>query len=971
MNSPHNSVLLYGYSASPFAIKIQNVLVLKKIPYDRVNVPNTLPRPEITELLGIGYRKIPLCAIGNDVYCDTSLIASALDRRFPASQGFGTLFPPRKRGGTADTGLIKALSKHWVDNVVFPLAPALLPWERFPKAFVDDRSALASSTINVAGILASREKTISALASHLFNSLLSKNNSWMAENGYLTQSSPSLADISVHFVFGWARSLPNGQKLFGSFPRSLKWLDSVNAYLEELKAGLPVPQKIPASDAASRILSAEFEPLDVVGFDTLEATRLGLKLGMQVALSPEDNGRNYPTVGKLVALNREEFAKAKAAATSQGKAAKKKKWSKGKVKDKAQHAVVLDKATYDRIMKEVPTFRFISQSILIERLKINGSLARVAIRHLEKEGTIKRIVHHASQLVYSIDVGTGSARAALISATGDVAASATVHTLTWRDSEDHRIFEQSTTNIWNAIASATKQCLSTSNIPPEAVKGIGFDATCSLAVADFNGTPLQVTKGSDLGLPGERNIILWADHRAEKQADIINASGSVVLDYVGGTMSLEMEIPKILWLKQHMDGNRFSSCQFFDLPDFLTYLATSSRTRSCCSLTCKCSFLPSASGWDASFFTKIGLEELIQDGAYPQLGGAHKDVLTAGLAVGSGLSKKAAEELGLCEGTPVGSGVIDAYAGWLGTVAVSVEGDHKPTLSDSQHRLAAVAGTSTCHLIQSPEGVFVNGVWGPYKDALFRGWWMNEGGQSSTGQLIDFVLTTHPAYNTLVETAKEQQKNIYAILIETLERMRIEEGAETLTELTKDMHLYPDFHGNRSPLADPRMRGALSGLVLSSSLTDLARRYYLALQAIALQTRHIIDTLESAGHNVQLIALSGGQAVNAALVSLLANTCAKGVVLPPRGAEGGAVVRGAAMLGRFAAEAGDTAKAMTEETQGNVLWEIMVDMTPSGTLVAPNASQKEDRLLKAKYKIFLETIEIQRRWRQEMEEAAK
>ncbi|KAH6888382.1 ribosomal protein S25 [Coprinopsis sp. MPI-PUGE-AT-0042] len=76
------------------------------------------------------------------------------------------------------------------------------------------------------------------------------------------------------------------------------------------------------------------------------------------------------------------MAKAKAAPTSSGgKSAKKKKWSKGKVKDKAQHAVVLDKPTYDRILKEVPAFKFISQSILIERLKINGSLARVAIRH--------------------------------------------------------------------------------------------------------------------------------------------------------------------------------------------------------------------------------------------------------------------------------------------------------------------------------------------------------------------------------------------------------------------------------------------------------------------------------------------------------------------------------------------------------------------------------------------------------------
>ncbi|KAF8730492.1 hypothetical protein AX14_005500 [Amanita brunnescens Koide BX004] len=104
------------------------------------------------------------------------------------------------------------------------------------------------------------------------------------------------------------------------------------------------------------------------------------------------------------------MAKAKAAAPSGGgKAAKKKKWSKGKVKDKAQHAVNLDKALFDRIVKEVPTFKFISQSILIERLKINGSLARVAISHLEKEGQIRRIVHHSRQLVYTRATAGGAA----------------------------------------------------------------------------------------------------------------------------------------------------------------------------------------------------------------------------------------------------------------------------------------------------------------------------------------------------------------------------------------------------------------------------------------------------------------------------------------------------------------------------------------------------------------------------------
>ncbi|KNZ76848.1 FGGY carbohydrate kinase domain-containing protein [Termitomyces sp. J132] len=545
-----------------------------------------------------------------------------------------------------------------------------------------------------------------------------------------------------------------------------------------------------------------------------------------------------------------------------------------------------------------------------------------------------------------IDVGTGSVRASLVKKDGSVVASSIHDTITYRDPNDHRIFEQSTTNIWSNICAAVKDCLSSSNTSPSAVKGLGFDATCSLAVSDFQGEPIIVTKGERLGQYGDRNVVLWADHRAEKEADLINSTESIVLDYVGGVMSLEMEIPKILWLKNHMDPTLFSRCQFFDLPDFLTYRATSNVTRSCCSLTCKCSYVPKS------------------------------------------------EELGLIEGTPVGSGLIDAYAGWLGTVAARYKEDGIlseiiPSLDTSQHRLAAVAGTSTCHLVQvcqSPKGVFVNGVWGPYKDAVFQGWWMNEGGQSSTGQLIDFILTTHPAYTKLVELAKVQEKNIHTVLQEILEELRIERNVDTLTELTKDLHIYPDFHGNRSPIADPRMRGSFVGLELDDGLNDLARKYNVTLEAIALQTRHIIDEMNAKGHDISTIYMSGGQAKNIPLMKLFADICGMPVVLPFE--HSAAVVLGAAMLGRFAAEFSERSvqeeKEEGEESgtyiapcdlsgqqQGDLLWKIMVEMTPVGTLVVPSASAREKKLLETKYKIFRESIEIQKRWRKEMDEASK
>lgn len=81
-------------------------------------------------------------------------------------------------------------------------------------------------------------------------------------------------------------------------------------------------------------------------------------------------------------------------------------------------------------------------------------------------------------------------------------------------------------------------------------------------------------------------------------------------------------------------------------------------------------------------------------------------------------------------------------------------------------------------------------------------------------------------------------------------------------------------HGNRSPLADPRMKGMITGLTLDDSLNDLARKFNVTLevsmchpsycrivkltfQSIALQTRHIVDEMNSRGHQINSIYMSG------------------------------------------------------------------------------------------------------------------
>merc|ERR1719420_2236123 len=84
-----------------------------------------------------------------------------------------------------------------------------------------------------------------------------------------------------------------------------------------------------------------------------------------------------------------------------GGKAKKKKWSKGKSRDKLNNLVLFDKNTYDKLYKEVPTYKLITPSIVSERLKVRGSLARRALLELTEKGLIKPVVAHRCQFIYT------------------------------------------------------------------------------------------------------------------------------------------------------------------------------------------------------------------------------------------------------------------------------------------------------------------------------------------------------------------------------------------------------------------------------------------------------------------------------------------------------------------------------------------------------------------------------------------
>ncbi|GAB4813640.1 hypothetical protein N2152v2_000686 [Parachlorella kessleri] len=102
-----------------------------------------------------------------------------------------------------------------------------------------------------------------------------------------------------------------------------------------------------------------------------------------------------------MAPKEQKSKEAKAMAAANASKGKKKKWSKGKMKEKVNNMVKFDKATYEKLLTEVPKYKMITPSVLSDRLRINGSLARAAIKELLGQGLIKVVAKSASQEIYT------------------------------------------------------------------------------------------------------------------------------------------------------------------------------------------------------------------------------------------------------------------------------------------------------------------------------------------------------------------------------------------------------------------------------------------------------------------------------------------------------------------------------------------------------------------------------------------
>ncbi len=406
-----------------------------------------------------------------------------------------------------------------------------------------------------------------------------------------------------------------------------------------------------------------------------------------------------------------------------------------------------------------------------------------------------------------VDGGTESIRAGVFDTKGNPLAYASTNYQTnfpypgWAEQEPR--------DWWKALAVSVRKAVQDSGIAAEQVSALAVDTTCCSVVAlDDSGVPL-------------RPALIWMDVRSANQAEQVadcedpalrvNSNGK-------GPVSAEWMIPKALWLKQNEPEIFEKAATICEYQDYLNFHLTGRLVCSINNVSTRWHFdfsegkAGSKKSVPGSLLEKLGLADLAEK--WPG------EVIRLGEVIG-GLTTEAAEHLDLPVGLQVVQGGADAQIGMIGLGVV------KP---DS---LALITGSSHLQLGLSEKPFHGEGIWGTYAEALLPGLHTVEGGQTSTGSVINWLknLFGEPDYSSLNRNAQ-----------------KLPPGSEGLI-------IQDHFQGNRTPHTDPRSRGAVHGLSLKHSRAHIFRA---SIEGIAFGSELIFESMRENGFHPENVVISGG-----------------------------------------------------------------------------------------------------------------
>ena len=204
-------LILHHYAASPLSEKIRIILGIKKLSWSSVEIPNLPPKPDVIPLTG-GYRRTPFLQIGADVFCDSQLILSELEHRYPSK---------------LENHALTQIINNWCDTLFHPVVRVAVAGssDTLPKDFLEDRRKLF---LNEYPNIESAKERILHYKSQIRAQLVWADSLLTGSNKYLLGETASAADASL-FALTWfiKRRWEHGSEFLDEFQNICHWEERV------------------------------------------------------------------------------------------------------------------------------------------------------------------------------------------------------------------------------------------------------------------------------------------------------------------------------------------------------------------------------------------------------------------------------------------------------------------------------------------------------------------------------------------------------------------------------------------------------------------------------------------------------------------------------------------------------------------------------------------------------------------------
>ncbi|KAF2007497.1 hypothetical protein P154DRAFT_614838 [Amniculicola lignicola CBS 123094] len=303
--SPNQKPVLFHYPPSIYSHRVLWYLWLRGLPYDECIQPAYMPRPDLAAL-GVNYRRIPIMAIGKDVYCDSRLIINKLEELYPNSN---VSLP-----SSSDKGIRKLLESWTIDGGIFTNATRLMPYWTSTgllsnTAFLDDRQTLMGGRRMTA---AAMERGRPDALIHIRQAFEMVENTFLADGRkwILGTDGPTIADIDGVWPFEWLvadramkESLPEQYVSASKYPKTYAWVQRLLNEVQARKARQPKPERLGGSavESMTESTSAQPESTTIISDDPL-----GLSEGDAVEVYPTDYGFTHKDHGSIIGLTSNE-----------------------------------------------------------------------------------------------------------------------------------------------------------------------------------------------------------------------------------------------------------------------------------------------------------------------------------------------------------------------------------------------------------------------------------------------------------------------------------------------------------------------------------------------------------------------------------------------------------------------------------------------------------------------------------------